>query len=251
MILLSVILPKLALILLFYTFFSTIELLIPASEHSTLKERGRNITFMLIYLIIGGSLTVFILDVIPPFGQAVAELTPLLKTMFVLLYLFMLDVLFYWYHRIQHAFTPLWRVHELHHSDQYLNSTSSLRSNFLEYPLQTLFVSMPVFFLLGSSAELVITIFVIHGLFLIFSHANIKVHLGPLTPILVGPQVHRIHHSIEETHQNTNFAQIFPIIDIIFGTYYHPNQNEFPSTGVKSMASTVSILDGEIRPFHK
>ena len=42
-------------------------------------------------------------------------------------------------------------------------------------------------------------------------HSNLMIRFGPLTPIFVGPQVHRIHHSIKPEHQNKNFGQFFPI----------------------------------------
>ena len=38
-----------------------------------------------------------------------------------------------------------------------------------------------------------------------------------LDRILVTPQVHRIHHSIDAVHHNRNFADALPIFDIVFG----------------------------------
>jgi sterol desaturase/sphingolipid hydroxylase (fatty acid hydroxylase superfamily) len=59
----------------------------------------------------------------------------------------------------------------------------------------------------------------------------IRVQLPWLDRILVTPQVHRIHHSIEPQHYNQNFADALPIFDILFGTY-HPPDKDFPVTGL-------------------
>jgi sterol desaturase/sphingolipid hydroxylase (fatty acid hydroxylase superfamily) len=73
-----------------------------------------------------------------------------------------------------------------------------------------------------------------------FNHANIRLRLGPLTPILCGPQYHRIHHSRLPEHQDKNFAALFPVIDMMFGTYHRPSRDEFPPTGLISGAPAVA-----------
>jgi sterol desaturase/sphingolipid hydroxylase (fatty acid hydroxylase superfamily) len=65
-----------------------------------------------------------------------------------------------------------------------------------------------------------------------FNHANIRLSLGPLTSIFSGPQWHRLHHAIDPDCRDRNFAAYFPILDIVFGTYRAPRQDEYPATGV-------------------
>jgi hypothetical protein len=62
-------------------------------------------------------------------------------------------------------------------------------------------------------------------------HANVKTNFGWLKYVLVTPQSHRLHHSIEERHSDRNFGVIFSIWDRLFGTLY-PHYDEYPSTGV-------------------
>ena len=62
----------------------------------------------------------------------------------------------------------------------------------------------------------------------LFYHSAIRVQLPWLDRILVTPQVHRIHHSIDAVHHNRNFADALPVFDIIFGTYHRPEREEFP-----------------------
>lgn len=60
----------------------------------------------------------------------------------------------------------------------------------------------------------------------------IKARLPWLDRLLVTPQVHRIHHSRDPGHYNRNFADAFPLFDILFGTYHKPAAEEFPETGL-------------------
>jgi sterol desaturase/sphingolipid hydroxylase (fatty acid hydroxylase superfamily) len=55
-----------------------------------------------------------------------------------------------------------------------------------------------------------------------------------LSWLLLTPQMHRIHHSRESRHLDRNFAFIFPLWDVLFGTYYHPGPFEYPATGLAS-----------------
>jgi sterol desaturase/sphingolipid hydroxylase (fatty acid hydroxylase superfamily) len=65
-----------------------------------------------------------------------------------------------------------------------------------------------------------------------FYHSAIRVQLPWLDRILVTPQVHRIHHSVDAEHYNRNFVDALPIFDIVFGTYRRPGRGEFPATGL-------------------
>lgn len=134
----------------------------------------------------------------------------------ILFTLFLSDLLFYWYHRFLHKVSWAWPIHELHHADTELNATSSLRSYWFELPVQAVFIALPTRLLLGSD---------------------------PYT------QLHRVHHSIKQEHQDQNFAQFFPVIDIIFGTYHHPKRNEFPETGTHSLPVDEPVFSVLIRPL--
>src|SRR5262249_9340464 len=73
------------------------------------------------------------------------------------------------------------------------------------------------------------------------SHSNLRLSFGRLgTTLLVGPQYHRLHHSIEhaaapfDRSRGCNFAVILPVWDIIFGTWRR--DAAFPATGVDGLA---------------
>ena len=63
------------------------------------------------------------------------------------------------------------------------------------------------------------------------SHSNIKTNLGPLRFILVTPQSHRVHHSIEPEYFDMNFGVTLCVWDRLFGTH-SPRDDVYPATGV-------------------
>ena len=42
---------------------------------------------------------------------------------------------------------------------------------------------------------------------------------------LVSPRFHRWHHTSEEEARDKNFAGLWPLWDILFGTYYMPRES--------------------------
>ncbi|MFI4904937.1 MAG: sterol desaturase family protein, partial [Burkholderiales bacterium] len=82
-----------------------------------------------------------------------------------------------------------------------------------------------------------------------FIHANVRLPLGGLTRVVVGPQAHRIHHSLEDAHADRNFAAVFPLWDILFGTFCAPRAGEYPRTGLHSGERVTSFWQANLLPF--
>jgi sterol desaturase/sphingolipid hydroxylase (fatty acid hydroxylase superfamily) len=71
-------------------------------------------------------------------------------------------------------------------------------------------------------------------------HANVRLHFGAIGErLLVSPRYHRLHHAIGIGHEagreskvkGCNFAVLFPIWDIVFGTAQFGKT--FEETGVR------------------
>lgn len=156
--------------------------------------------------------------------------------------LVLFDLLIYWQHVAVHHIPMLWRLHQVHHADHDLDATSGLRF----HPLEILF-SMSVKSLgaivLGAPAEAVLVFEIILNSCSIFNHSNIKLPQGMegvLRMLLVTPDMHRIHHSVERDETNSNYGFNIPWWDRLFGTYrvaprgQHENLKlglpEFPSS---------------------
>lgn len=240
--------PRIALIVLLIIALTHVEIIAPAQKGQTVAGRLRNLGHIALFFFLGAagvSVPLLFIDVAP----TVLSVNGWGIVLVLVVGLFLSDLLFYWYHRAQHAISWLWPLHELHHSDAELNVTTSMRSYWLEYPIQVLLISLPVQLLVGVSVPTAAWSLLMTTSWLYVTHTNVRLRMGPLTPVICGPQLHRIHHSIEPRHQNKNFAQFFPVIDVLFGTYYKPGRDEFPATGTPALTSNASYLTTLIRPF--
>ena len=140
------------------------------------------------------------------------------------------DFLLWFSHFIRHKIPILWCFHAVHHSQKELNLFSDLRFHFVDYlfTYTVVVIPMSVFKIpLPTVAIYLITL----KWYLRFCHANLKINFGWLRYILVTPQSHRIHHSIETKHYDKNFASLFSIWDYLFNTQYK-NHREYPDTGL-------------------
>lgn len=140
------------------------------------------------------------------------------------------DFLQWLHHFVRHKVRWLWHFHVIHHSQTEMNLFTDLRVHFAEYLVAHALTFLPLF-------ALNLTPFAIMGVGLFtlwynrFIHTNVRTNLGPLKHILVTPQYHRVHHSIETRHYDKNFGVLFTVWDRVFGTL-HAGYDEYPATGV-------------------
>jgi sterol desaturase/sphingolipid hydroxylase (fatty acid hydroxylase superfamily) len=163
--------------------------------------------------------------------------------------LLIFDFFYYWHHRLQHRVRAFWAIHRLHHSIENLNALAGYRVHWLEIPMRVLTITIPMTFLFDiTPVQGAWLAFVLDQLG-IFIHSNVRVPLGPLTPVLAGPQLHRLHHSLKPEHHDKNYAAFFPIWDIVFGTYIAPERGEWPKTGLSRGRAIGSVLQEIVYPF--
>jgi sterol desaturase/sphingolipid hydroxylase (fatty acid hydroxylase superfamily) len=158
------------------------------------------------------------------------------------------DFLFYWYHRFEHRNQVLWQTHLLHHCDEHVSAATAARSHIIEFLMVQVFVTLPMAILFKLPAVTVALLALIPAAWTYFSHANIRLGFGPLWWLLVSPNYHRIHHSLEPQHLDRNFALWFPLWDILFGTVWRPGADEVPAVGVAGV-HVVSFAQAIALPF--
>ena len=149
---------------------------------------------------------------------------------------FILDFFQYWQHRIAHGSKILWQEHLLHHSDEHMNVTTTARQHVFDNALLPVFVTIPMAILFELPAINIAMLTLIPYSWQYLTHANIRLGFGPLWWLLVSPNYHRIHHSLEPDHIDKNFAAWFPIWDIVFGTAVVPRPGVYPATGVAGVS---------------
>lgn len=142
------------------------------------------------------------------------------------------DLLQYWVHRAQHAIPFLWQTHKLHHSDDLLTASTSLRAHVISELLLALTITLPIYVLFTGFELPELVLVVVFYAYGAFCHMNTRLDLGALTPVVVGPQAHRIHHSRLPEHRDRNFAAFFPVLDVLFGTWHRPAKAEYPAVGI-------------------
>jgi sterol desaturase/sphingolipid hydroxylase (fatty acid hydroxylase superfamily) len=147
-------------------------------------------------------------------------LTPLPLWVQVPLMLLAADLLAYATHRAFHG-RLLWRFHAIHHSSTVVDWLSSVRLHPVNDVVTRAAQVLPLYWLGFNAAAL--TAFVpILAFYALLLHANLDWTFGPLRYVLASPVFHRWHHTAETEGLDTNFAGLFPFIDLAFGTFYMP-----------------------------
>jgi quinoprotein glucose dehydrogenase len=132
-----------------------------------------------------------------------------------------LDLLTWCIHRLYHASPLLWRLHRVHHSEPELDVSSGSRFHTLEVLASTGLRS--VFVLALGASPLGVVLFEVSLVAAsLFQHANVGLRRrtdARLRRFLVTPNMHRVHHSVQRRHMNSNFGTVFPWWDRIFRTH--------------------------------
>ena len=168
-----------------------------------------------------------------------------------------LDFINYTQHVLHHKVPLLWRVHRLHHTDPSLDSLTAI----LHHPLEILsgFLITISFAVIFDIPVIVIVIYaLVAGMHSPFTHFK------KLVPekiekyfryILITPNFHRIHHSVNFREQNSNFGIVFIFWDKIFGTFMTKDNDKLRGMefGVDKNQHSVSInlLSFISNPFNK
>ncbi len=133
----------------------------------------------------------------------------------------LLDLAIYLQHVLFHAVPALWRLHRMHHADLDVDVTTGARFHPIEILLSML-IKFAVIALLGAPAAAVMIFEVLLNATAMFNHGNVRLPLGldrVLRLFVVTPDMHRVHHSIEDHETNSNFGFNLPWWDRLFGTY--------------------------------
>jgi sterol desaturase/sphingolipid hydroxylase (fatty acid hydroxylase superfamily) len=132
-----------------------------------------------------------------------------------------LDLAIYLQHVMFHAVPLFWRFHRMHHADLDFDVTTGARFHPVEIILSML-IKFAVIIALGPPALAVLAFEVILNATAMFNHSNARIALvldRVLRWFVVTPDMHRVHHSIEDDETNSNFGFNLPWWDRLFGTY--------------------------------
>ena len=138
------------------------------------------------------------------------------------------DLAYYIFHRVSHESRLFWNFHVVHHSSEEYNLSVAVRQSWFSGILHWMFYA-PVM-LLGFAPWMFV---LMHGFNLIYQfwlHTKIVKRLGPLEYVLNTPSHHRVHHGVNETYLDKNYAGVLIIWDRLFGSFV--NETEEPRYGI-------------------
>lgn len=154
------------------------------------------------------------------------------------------DFFIYWGHRLQHRVGFLWRFHSIHHSAEHLDWLAAHR----EHPIDTVYtmglINLPAF-ILGFPLETLGGLIAFRGIWAIYIHSNVRLPIKGLRMLIGAPELHHWHH--DKARDAGNYANISPLMDLLFGTYVCPD-HEPEAFGIHEPISQ-DYLGQMIHPF--
>lgn len=208
----------------------------PAERWSDRRGVGVDVIYTLLHRL--GAFALFVFVLLRPLADTVAgwlrahEITPLnldalwpgvtdVPVVAFVMYLLVLDLLDYGLHRAQHRLRWWWALHALHHAQRKMSFWTDDRNHLLDSLILDA-VKAAVALAIGVEPAQFVGLIVASRVLQSLQHANLAWTYGPVGYLLVSPVFHRVHHAIgvghEGPHRDCNFAVLFPVWDVLFGS---------------------------------
>jgi sterol desaturase/sphingolipid hydroxylase (fatty acid hydroxylase superfamily) len=159
------------------------------------------------------------------------------------------DILLYWLHRGFHK-KKMWKFHAIHHSSPHVDWLSTYRFHPVNTWLSFTLVDS-LMMLVGFSPACVAAVAGFNMLYSGMVHANLNWTFGPFKYVFSSPVFHRWHHTMQEEGMDKNFAPTFPLLDVIFGTFYMPEGKRPERYGVAGSDMPTGFAAQMLWPFRK
>ena len=154
-------------------------------------------------------------------GWGLFNLVPLPAWLAVPAAVILVDLTIYGQHVAFHAVPVLWRLHRMHHADLEFDVTTGLRFHPAEI-LLSMTIKLAAVAVLGAPPLAVLVFEVLLNVSSMFNHGNVRLPHSldrVLRFVVVTPDMHRVHHSIDRQERDSNFGFNVPWWDRLFGTY--------------------------------
>lgn len=146
----------------------------------------------------------------------------------------LVDLLYYWFHRLSHEVNFLWAAHIVHHQSEEYNLSVALRQSWWQ-GLFSFWFYVPVA-LLGVHPLVIVTVGAFVTLYQFWIHTKAIGRMGPFEWLFNTPSHHRVHHGSDPKYIDRNHAGTLIIWDKLFGTY-QPEEEE-PVYGITTPLRT-------------
>lgn len=133
----------------------------------------------------------------------------------------LLDLGEYIYHVIMHKVKTLWRFHLVHHSDNTVDISTTLREHPGENIVRLSFTLVWVF-LSGAVFWAVLLRQIIQVFTTMFDHMNYRLPEKldrVIGLVFITPNLHQVHHHYMQPYTDSNYGDVLSIWDRLFGTF--------------------------------
>ncbi len=150
----------------------------------------------------------------------------------------LLDLSFYYWHRLNHKTALFWRFHNVHHIDKDLDVTTAMRFHWGEIAYSSIFRFIQII-ILGVTPNTLLVYEFVFQLCTFFHHSNInlpKRFETILGYLIITPRLHGIHHSNYRQETDSNYGVVFSIWDKLHRSFKRSIQQKDITIGVPAYA---------------
>jgi sterol desaturase/sphingolipid hydroxylase (fatty acid hydroxylase superfamily) len=127
----------------------------------------------------------------------------------------LMDLTFYYWHRLNHTRPLLWRFHNVHHVDPDLDVSTSFRFHWGEVLYSAVFRVLQAG-LLGVAPVTYLFYELLFNGATMFHHSNVNLPVAlerRLNKVFVTPRMHGVHHSVVGRETNSNYSVVLSLWD--------------------------------------
>jgi len=164
--------------------------------------------------------------------------------------LLILDLWIYFWHRANHEIPFLWRFHEIHHLDEFLDASSAVRFHAGEV-LMSAGVRAIVIILLDIPLASVLAFEALVLMAAVFQHSNLRLPdrlERALSAVIITPSIHWVHHHAVRHDTDSNYGTTLSVWDRLFATLSPTPRTPAMTIGVEK-ARDSGFLSLLVRPF--
>lgn len=159
--------------------------------------------------------------------------------------LLLVDLLYYWEHRLEHEIRLLWGYHSIHHSSPIYNYTTALRVSLFDNFITWIFYLPAV--ALGFHPIVILLAVGVILMYQFWIHTELINKMGWFERIFNTPSHHRVHHGSDEEYLDKNYGAILIIWDKMFGTFQ--KEEHTPTYGLTTQINTVHPVKVHLYEF--
>ena len=200
-------------------------------------------------------IVLLLVNFVAPFEIFSFSNMPVPKTLNIILSFLFIDFISYALHWLFHRIPFFWRIHRLHHSDEEVDTITTLFHHPLER-VADIFLNIIIFVLFDVPVPVILLYGFISALIAPLSHIKIlfpKKLNTVISYFIVTQNFHRVHHSLDLKEGNSNFGIVFSWWDKLFRTYTYKTNEQLDKIkfgiNFKETPSKNSIKEYLINPF--